>query len=121
MVEALPEGSSSQKALNLLLQNKNVGIFPEGGISHDGKLREFRRGVALLGLKTGRPIVPCAVIGTYEALPVTSIIPKPHPVKLKIGKPIYLLKEFNEVIDDVSLQEGIFRVRNAVKEMLNAG
>lgn len=119
MVEAVPVGSSSQKALNILLENKNVGIFPEGGISHTGKLREFRRGAALLGLKTGRPIVPCAVIGTFEALPVTSMIPKPRPVILKIGKPIYLLKEFNEVIDDSLLQQGTFRLRNSIKELFD--
>ena len=52
ITETLPSGSASGKAINLLLNNKNVGLFPEGGVSRDGKLEEFRRGAALLALKT---------------------------------------------------------------------
>ena len=120
-IEALPSGSASHKAAYLLSQNKNVGLFPEGGVSRDGRLMEFRRGAALLAYKTGRPIVPCAILGTYEALPFGARFPKLVPIKLKIGKPIYLLKEFDEVIDVLTLQEGIFKVRNKIKEMLDAG
>ena len=108
-------------AISLLTENNNIGLFPEGGISRDGMLREFRRGMALLALKTGRPIVPCAILGTYEALPLGAKFPKFVPIKLRIGKPRYFLKEFEDIIDDIYLQEGIFKVRNTIKEMLNAG
>lgn len=118
---ALSAGSASEKAMNLLLRNKNVGIFPEGGISHNGELMEFRRGAAQLAIRTGRPVVPCAILGTFKALPVTSSIPKFVPLKVKIGKPVYLLKEFQDVIEDIYLQDGIFKIRNIIKEMLNAG
>jgi 1-acyl-sn-glycerol-3-phosphate acyltransferase len=121
MIEALPIGSSSQKAIELLKQNRNVGLFPEGRVSLDGKLMDFRRGAALLAYKTGRPIVPCAVFGAYEAYPLGAKFPKFLPIKIKIGKPIYILKEFGDVIEDVLLQEGIFKVRNAVKEMITGG
>ncbi|MCX5714139.1 MAG: lysophospholipid acyltransferase family protein [Candidatus Omnitrophica bacterium] len=117
--EALPSGSVSERAVNLLMKNKNVGLFPEGGVSRDGQLKDFRRGAALLALKTGRPIVPCAILGTFEALPFGKRIPKHVQIKLKIAKPVFLLKEFEDIIDDVYLQEGIFRVRNIIKEMLN--
>lgn len=121
MIEALPIGSSSRKALELLEQNRNVGLFPEGRVSPDGKLMDFRRGAALLAFKTGRPIVPCAVFGAYEAFPLKAKSLKFLPIKIKIGKPIYILKEFGDVIEDVLLQEGIFKVRNAVKEMMLGG
>jgi 1-acyl-sn-glycerol-3-phosphate acyltransferase len=121
MIEALPIGSSSQKAVDLLLRERNVGLFPEGGVSRDGALREFRRGPALLAAKTGRPIVPCAIFGAFDAFPLQAKFPKFLPTKVRIGKPIYLLKEFSSVIEDVYLQEGIFKVRNAIKEMLIAG
>ena len=120
-VEAFPSGRSSDKAISLLMRNKNVGLFPEGRVSRDGNLCEFRRGVALLAIKTGRPILPCAILGTYKALPKGSKLPKFVPVTLKIGKAVYLLKEFGDVIDDMRLQEGIFKVRNNIKEMLDAG
>ncbi|MGD0335846.1 MAG: lysophospholipid acyltransferase family protein [Candidatus Omnitrophota bacterium] len=119
--EALPGGSASNKALELLLKNRNVGIFPEGGVSHEGKLLEFRRGAALLAIKTGRPIVPAAILGTFEAYPITAKLPKLFPLKVKVGRPIYMLKEMEDIIEDIYLQEGMFKVRNAIKGMLDAG
>lgn len=121
ITETLPSGSASQEAINLLMKNKNVGLFPEGGVSRDGKLKEFRRGAALLAIKTGRPIVPCAILGTFEALPFAAKFPKLLPTKVKIGKAKYLLREFEEVIDDVYLQEGILKIRNTIQEMIYAG
>jgi len=122
MVEALPSGRVSKKAVHMLSKNKNVGLFPEGGVNREGRLGEFRRGAALLALKTGRPVVPCAVFGSSESLPFGAKFPKLfRTLKVKIGKPLYILKEFDDIIDDVYLREGIFKIRNAIKEMLNAG
>ena len=119
-VEALPVGQSSTKGFGLLNKNKNIGLFPEGACSRDGSLKEFRRGAALLAIKTGRPIVPCAVLGAHKAYPRTARLPKFFlPLKVAIGEPIYLLKEFRESVDDVTLQQGMLKVRNSIKEMLN--
>ncbi len=121
-IKSIPSGNSSARAVDLLVKHKNVGLFPEGGISRDGSLGEFRRGLALLAIKTGRPIIPCAVLGAYQALPFQAKFPKLFsPIKVKIGKPVYLLKEFDDEIDDIYLQEGVFKIRDTIKEMLNAG
>ncbi len=121
ITETLPTGGSSEKAFYLLMKNRNVGLFPEGTRTYDGRLREFRRGAALLALKSGRPIVPCAILGTYEAFPRRAKFPKFLPIKVKVGKPMYLLKEFEEVIDDIKLQEATFKIRSKIKEMIDAG
>lgn len=122
ITDTLPSGSASEKAAELLQRNENVGLFPEGGVSRDGKLKEFKRGAALLAMKTGRPIVPFAILGTYEALPRSAKFPKFFVnIKVKIGKPKILLKESDETIDDIYLQEGMFKVRKAIEEMLYAG
>jgi 1-acyl-sn-glycerol-3-phosphate acyltransferase len=119
-IGTLPTGSSSERAVRLLMQNKNIALFPEGTRTFDGSIREFRRGAALLAIKTGRPILPCAILGTYEVLPRTAKFPRLHPIKVKVGKPKYLLKEFGDVIDDMYLQDGIFKISNTIKEMLYA-
>lgn len=120
--DALPIGNASEKLTYLLMKNKIVGLFPEGTRTQDGKLRDFRRGAALLSIKTGRPIVPCAILGAYEAYPIKAKFPRLFSkITVKIGKPQYLLKEYDELIDDIYLQEGIFRVRNEIKEMMYAG
>lgn len=56
-------------------------IFPEGGLSRDGKLGEFKPGAGLISAKTGIPIVPCAIYGTYS--PVFGM-----RQKILIGEPI---------------------------------
>jgi 1-acyl-sn-glycerol-3-phosphate acyltransferase len=121
LTETLPSGSSSPQALAILNQDKNLGLFPEGGISRDGLLREFRRGAALLAFKTGRPVVPCAVLGTFAALPFGKRVPRPLTLTVVIGKPVYLLKELDEVIDDVQLQQGTLKIRTEIKKLIDAG
>jgi len=120
-IEAIPSGNSSEKAMTLVMQNKNVGLFPQGGISRNGELRDFRRGAALLAMRTGRPIVPCAILGSYRALPFGRRFPRFVPIKVRIGKPGFLLKEFDDFIDDVAMQDGLLKIRNTLKEMLYAG
>lgn len=56
-------------------------IFPEGGLSRDGEIHEFKPGAALLSAKKGVPIVPCAVYGTYS--PVFGM-----RQRLLVGEPI---------------------------------
>lgn len=120
-LEVLPVGRTSSKAIEFLMNNKIVGLFPEGKCSRDGKLKEFRRGVALLATKTGRPILPCAIFGAHDALPVKAKFPRLfRQIKVKVSKPIYLLKEFDELIDDICLLEGTNRIKNRIQEMLNA-
>lgn len=119
-IKTLPTGSASEKMINLLTKNKNVALFPEGTRSFDGSLKEFRTGAAVLALKTGRPIVPCAIFGAYEAFPRHAKFPKFVTLKVRIGRPKYLLREFCATVDDVCLKDGIFKIRNSIKEMLYA-
>lgn len=43
-------------------------IFPEGAISRDGIMHEFKSGAGVLSVKTGLPIVPVACCGEYNLL-----------------------------------------------------
>lgn len=119
--ETLPEGKASERLVRLLSKNKSVGLFPEGTRSPNGRLMEFRRGAALLALRTGRPVVPCAILGAHEALPVRANFPKFVPITVRIGQPQYLLKELEDTVDDVYLQEGTFRIQKSIQDMINAG
>lgn len=66
-------------------------IFPEGTRSRDGRMGEFKAGAAALSQKLGVPIVPVALIGGYDAMPVGTFWPKRgrHRVKLVIGAPMH--------------------------------
>lgn len=62
-------------------------IFPEGGRSLEG-LQDFKEGAAYMAIKAGAPLVPLALIGTLEVLPMHSLHVRPGRVVLRIGDPI---------------------------------
>ncbi len=55
-------------AKRILDEGHALFVFPEGTRSHDGRCRQARDGVAVLALRTGAPIVPIAIAGSYERL-----------------------------------------------------
>ncbi len=81
-----------KKSLNILNKGKVLGIFPEGTRSLDGKLLNFNSGIIKLSLKTGAPVLPVGIIGTFDIYPPKSKIPKlfyRKKIILNIGKPIF--------------------------------
>jgi 1-acyl-sn-glycerol-3-phosphate acyltransferase len=72
-------GEASERALRsglrVLAEGNVLGIYPEGTRSRDGKLHKGKTGVARLALESRAPVVPCAMIGTFEFLPSGSFRP----------------------------------------------
>lgn len=57
------------KCIEIVKEDKaSIGVFPEGYVSLDGKLRHFRGGVFKIAQRTGVPIVVCTVRGTWQAM-----------------------------------------------------
>jgi len=77
-----------REGLGVLGKDELLGIYPEGTRSHDGRLYKGKVGVAVMALRAGVPVVPCAMIGTFEAQPPGRKIPKVHPVTIRFGKPL---------------------------------
>ena len=75
--------------LNLLKEGNSVILFPEGSRSPDGKLKPLEGGAALISIKSGVPIIPAFVTGTFEAMPSGAKWVKPKKVSLFFGKAIY--------------------------------
>ncbi len=63
-------------------------VFPEGTRSRSGDLASFKAGVGMLVAKTPVPVVPCRLVGAYDALPHDRHVPRPNKLRLKIGEPI---------------------------------
>ncbi|MGC5039620.1 MULTISPECIES: lysophospholipid acyltransferase family protein [unclassified Streptomyces] len=77
-----------REGLGVLSRDELLGIYPEGTRSHDGRLYKGKVGVAAMALKAGVPVVPCAMIGTFEAQPPGKVIPNIHPVMIRFGEPL---------------------------------
>ena len=71
-------------------------IFPEGGRSRTGSMMPFKHGLGMLIAQTNVPVVPCGLVGTFEALPPDRKLPRPVTIKLVIGDPI----EFSSTAND---------------------
>ena len=69
----LQRGTGDQGAMEAAKQALREGqlfcIYPEGTRSMDGKLHKGHTGVARLALEMQAPIIPVAMVGTFEARP----------------------------------------------------
>jgi 1-acyl-sn-glycerol-3-phosphate acyltransferase len=77
-----------REGLRVLDRGELLGIYPEGTRSHDGRLYKGKVGVAVMALTAGVPVVPCAMIGTFEAQPPGQVVPSIRPVTIRFGEPL---------------------------------
>jgi long-chain acyl-CoA synthetase len=73
----------------VLRNNRALCIFPEGGRSIDGNLMTFKKGIGILALEHGIPVVPALIEGTFEALPRGRVRPRFSKIRLSFGRPLY--------------------------------
>lgn len=83
-----PDPSAMKAALRTLRDGGVIGIFPEGQRMAGGILGEGKAGAALLAARTGAPVIPAALIGTHEVMPVGGVFPRPRSVRVVIGRPM---------------------------------
>lgn len=91
-------------------------IYIEGERTWDGDVQPARHGVIRLALKTGVPIIPCRVDGAFEAWPRWSGRPKRQPVHIRFDPPLELPQTASRAEREAALEEGLRRVREAIRE-----
>ncbi len=79
---------SLDKAVHKVQQGSCMIIFPEGTRGVSRELLPFKKGVFIMALKSGRPIVPVSISGTLFIQPPRSIMIRPGPIKVVISPPI---------------------------------
>ena len=77
-----------------LADGQLIGIFPEGKLTSDGEMNEFRSGIVKILERTPVPVIPMALSGLWRSLfsrnraklrHITKLFPK---VRLKVGEPV---------------------------------
>ena len=86
-------GPASEQAirtgLQVLAAGKILGIYPEGTRSPDGRLYRGKTGVARLAVESGAPVVPCAMIDTFQFQPSGTLWPNPRfRPGVRFGEPL---------------------------------
>ena len=79
---------SIRSALKGLKAGLSLVIFPEGGRTPDGQIKPFLPGAFFLAIKAQVDIVPVALVGTYELLPMNTYHIKCRPLEMRVGQPI---------------------------------
>jgi 1-acyl-sn-glycerol-3-phosphate acyltransferase len=83
-----PDVGALRRALGVLTDGHAVGIFPEGPFSVRGRLEAGLPGVGLLALRSGAPVIPVGIRGTYAALVGRrAYVPRRHPLAVRFGAP----------------------------------
>jgi len=105
--------SSLGGAVKALRAGMPLFVFPEGGRTPDGTLRPFLSGAAYLAIRAQVPLVPIALSGVYDLLPMHTRHFYPSELLLRVGEPIET--KGMTVRQNGELTE---RLRGAIAEMI---
>lgn len=110
----------------VLKQGHPLVWFPEGSLSREGGLQEFRQGIGLLLEHHSVPVIPVYFEGTDTSLPPGSWFLRPGPVTVHFGDPIdpaELLRDLpgpahgddRHVHITAALQQAMIRLRDQIR------
>jgi 1-acyl-sn-glycerol-3-phosphate acyltransferase len=77
-----------KSALRSLRNGMPLVIFPEGGRTRDGEVQPFLPGAFFLAIKAQAEIVPIALVGTFDLLPMNTYHIKCQPLEMRVGAPV---------------------------------
>lgn len=86
-------GSSSTRQMmtnctEYLSEGVSIVLFPEGTRTKTGQINNFKEGAMMLAIRSGYPILPVVVDGTYDAFTDNYGISKSHTFSVKVLEPI---------------------------------
>jgi 1-acyl-sn-glycerol-3-phosphate acyltransferase len=115
-------GKASEAALRtglrVLKDNQVLGIYPEGTRSPDGRLYKGKTGVARLALEARAPVIPWAMVNTFEMMPPGHPIPK-FGIRpgVRYGKPLDFSRYYGMEGDRLVLRAVTDEIMYALMEL----
>jgi 1-acyl-sn-glycerol-3-phosphate acyltransferase len=96
---------SINEAARRMKDGVSVMIFPEGTRSKDGSIRQFKKGGFVMAIKSGVPIIPVVIRGTWPIMAKSSLRINRGDVEMEIAKPIdtsgYSMETKEELMEKV--------------------
>ena len=93
-----------QAAAEGLRRDLVLVIFPEGGRSSDGTVKEFRRGTGILARHLEVPVVPAGLWGTFQMWPRDGR-PRPHPLAVRYGEALHIARSASRAQEDAFMHQ----------------
>ena len=88
--------SALRTAISLVKDGKHIVVFPEGGRSHNDRLRKGKMGAAMVAVKAKADILPVGIEGGYKPF---------GRINVNIGKPIDLSGYHDKKLESGELQD----------------
>ncbi|MFG1999912.1 lysophospholipid acyltransferase family protein [Spirillospora sp. NPDC048911] len=107
-----------QTGLRILNEGKLLGIYPEGTRAPDNRLYRGKTGVARLALKARVPVIPMAMINTFELMPPGQAYPKLgiRP-GVRFGAPLDFSRYYGSEDDHEVLRKITDEIMEAIREL----
>ncbi|MBE6033173.1 MAG: 1-acyl-sn-glycerol-3-phosphate acyltransferase [Clostridiales bacterium] len=102
------------KAEKIIEEGRSVIIFPEGTRSRQDEAGEFKEGAFKIATKTGAPVVPVAINGSYKVMEANGFWIRPAEVKITVLPAIETASLSKEEMKHLGL-----RVRTMIMECNN--
>jgi 1-acyl-sn-glycerol-3-phosphate acyltransferase len=115
-------GAASERAmrtsLRVLAEGNLLGIYPEGTRSPDGRLYRGKTGVARLALEAQVPVIPCAMINTFEFMPPGQTRPsfRIRP-GVRYGEPLDFSRFYGLASDRRALREVTDEIMGVIEKL----
>ena len=115
-------GPASEQAimtgLGVLAAGHVLGIYPEGTRSPDGRLYRGKTGVARLAVESGAPVVPCAMIDTFQFQPSGTLWPNPRfRPGVRFGEPLDFSRYHGQEADGQLLRAITDEIMQAIAKL----
>jgi len=96
---------SLQKATEAIREGQSFLIYPEGTRSPDGRLQEFKKGTAVMAIKSGVPVVPVACSGAHRVMEKRKLKITPGEILVEFLGPVdptnYSLDQRDELLREI--------------------
>jgi 1-acyl-sn-glycerol-3-phosphate acyltransferase len=109
-----------RQGVGLLNAGAILGIFPEGTRTADGSLQKAKGGIGFLIARSGAPVVPVYIAGTYRAWPRHRRWPRLEPLSVHIGRQISPDETASFGRDYAAIAERVMAAIAALREDVDA-
>ena len=94
------------RIVDRLKEGNSFLIFPEGRLTRDGRVGDFGRGTSIIIQRSGKPVVPISIDGTFRVMPKGEWKLAPCRVKVRIGKPVNFESHNGDISKETSKEVG---------------
>jgi len=107
-------GGALRGAVAALQRGEVLGIYPEGTTVEGGRMTTIKKGVGILALRTGAPVVPIAFEGSDHAYPRGQKIPRPSVIRIRCGQPVSFAAVEAPMIPEMTLTQTLETIRRSI-------